>query len=110
MPAILSQVEKFWAKVADKRRQIEADAIAGKLGNVAIVTAGRVEGVWITSLETNGPNDTLEYEDVSGDAIQDWRPGVACLAKPKLAAQRIVEKSHRLSTPDEIAANLAQQR
>ena len=110
MPHVESQIEKFWRKVSDKRRQIEADALAGKLDKVAVVTAGRVEAVWITSLDQNGPNDVLEYEDVSGDMIQDWRPGVACLAKPKLAAQRIVERSHRLAMPEEVAAELKRQK
>src|SRR5690242_14448669 len=101
----LTPIEAFWKRVVDKRRQLETDAKTEKLGPAAVVTAGKVEAIWIASLDKP---DAMEYEDVSGNTVKDWRPGVSCLASLRIAAQRIVEGSHRLATKEEIDENLAE--
>ncbi|MGC2660230.1 MAG: hypothetical protein WA324_19915 [Bryobacteraceae bacterium] len=56
-----------------------------------------------TELHRNNPSQDAFYITSLPGGARDWKAGAVFMAIAAHAAQRIIERTHRLSTPEEIA-------
>jgi hypothetical protein len=102
----LNNAVQFWSQVTTMERRISNDVLSGKLpwqpepaqGFDPLTEAplAIVEHVYISAVE-GFQTPIRDYSSTAGATR------AICLAPLRLAAQRLVEKSHRLATEEEIA-------